>query len=103
MRNRFAWRCHGILAAWALFLLLGSGFLVRELEAASGAMAAGTEHFADRTCRSFIDDTEAPQEGGSPDADDEHPSRDETPQPEDAPELPFGGCIFDRKPLQLMV
>ena len=49
------------------------------------------------------DGTANPNDAEPPASEDEAPSRDDTPQSDIPSEPPFGGCKFDRKPLQLMV
>lgn len=92
----------GVLAVLAAQAGLGLGFQTQAPGRALSAAFAGELDVAGRAGPSLDDDTDGNQDADPPHSGDEAPSRDETPQLDD-PEDPPSGCIFDRKPLQLMV
>ena len=92
----------GVLAVLAAQAGLALGFQTQAPGRAQRAAFAGELDVAGRAGPSLDDDTGGNQEANPPHSGDEAPSRDETPQLDD-PEDPPSGCIFDRKPLQLMV
>ena len=102
MRNSAIKLIRGVLAVLAAQAGFGLGLQTQAPGRAQGAAAAGALDVADRAGPTLDDETGGNQDADPPHSVDEAPSRDETPQlddPEDAP----SGCIFDRKPLQLMV
>ena len=103
MRNRITRHWRGGLAVWGPLLLLGSGVLLLCPGKANGAQVTGAINVAGPAGKAFDDDTGARQESDPPDTENGQSSGDETPRLDETPEPPIGGCIFDRKPLQLMV
>lgn len=103
MRNQARILFNGGVAAWLALQLIGGGIQSVNLEMATTAAADRPENIADRAGQAFDDDTAVPLEGGEPGLEGGPSSRDETPQSDEELEPPSGGCIFDRKPLQLMV
>jgi hypothetical protein len=102
VRNSAIKLIQGVLAVFAAQAGVELGF--QELAPGSAQRAAfACEKFAaDQAGPSLDDDAGGNQDADPPHSGDEAPSRDETPQLDD-PEEPPSGCIFDRKPLQLMV
>ena len=103
MRNRVTSLLNGGVAAWVALQLIGGGIQPLNLEMAPKAAANRPVIVSDRAGKAFDDDTVVPQEGGEPGLEGGPSSRDETPQSDEELEPPSGGCIFDRKPLQLLV
>jgi hypothetical protein len=103
LKNRIVRLMQGFLAAWITLLVLGGGFELLAPGNANGASVAGKVNVAGPAGQAFDDDTGSRQESNPPDTEDGSSSGDETPRLDETPEPPIGGCIFDRKPLQLMV
>ena len=102
MRNSAIKLIQGVLAVLAVDIGVGLGFQTLAPGHAQSAAIAGELFAAGRAGPSLDDDTGGNQDANPPQSGDEAPSRDETPQLDD-PEEPPSGCMFDRKPLQLMV
>lgn len=102
MKNSAIKLIQGVLAVLAAQMGVGLGFQTQAPGHAQSAAFAAELFAAGRAGPSSDDDTGGNQEADPPQSGDEAPSRDETPQLDD-PDEPPSGCIFDRKPLQLMV
>lgn len=103
MRNRVTVLFNGGVAAWVALQLIGGGIQPANVELATNLAANRPEMIVDRTGQAFDDDTAVPHEGGEPGLEGGPSSGDEAPQSDEEIEPPAGGCLFDRKPLQLMV
>ena len=103
MRSSASSLIGGVLAVLAAQAGSGLGFQTHAPEGAQSAAIAGELGVAVRASPSLDDDTGGNHDADPPPSKDEAPSRDETPQLDDREDPPPGGCIFDRKPLQLMV
>ncbi len=103
MKNRIFKLIPGILAALVPLSIAAGGFQLLGPGLAIGAPVTGVSRTAECAAEAIDDDTGAFEDGDVPDSGVGPSSKDETPQTDEAPEPPFGGCIFDRKPLQLMV
>lgn len=103
MRYCVARLIQGVFAVLAQTLVIvGCGLIMPQgtIVFAAFAQSVGT---IDQGGRSFDDDAGNPRKTDPPVSEDGAPSRDDTPQSDIPSEPPYGGCIFDRKPLQLMV
>lgn len=103
MRNSATKLIRGVLAVLAAQACLGTGLPIIAPGIAHRAVAAQALDVAGPAGRAFDDDTGGNQDADPPYSEDEAPSKDETPQSDDPEDPPPSGCIFDRKPLQLMV
>ena len=103
MRNSATRLTRGVLAALAVQAWVCTGMLILAPGVAQRATAAQALDVAGPAGRAFDDDTSGNQDADPPYSEDQAPSRDETPQSDDTEDPPPSGCIFDRKPLQLMV
>lgn len=103
MRNSATKLIRGVLAVLAAQAWVGTGLLIIAPGIANSAVSEQAMDVAGAAGRALDDDTGGNQDAEPPHSEDEAPSKDETPQLDDPEDPPPSGCIFDRKPLQLMV
>ena len=103
MKNRIFKLIPSGLAALVPLSIVAGGIQLLGPSLAIGAPVTDIARTAECAAETIDDGTGAFEDGDVPDSGAGPSSKDETPQTDEAPEPPFGGCIFDRKPLQLMV